>query len=194
MTEDQLRRWVLGQLPPDERREATRWVVSCADPDLGPLLDGMLREAEEARRDGALAGLGRAWDELVARWRGLLDEGAAGWSGGLSPTLAGAGGTSALVRVEAEGDRVTVDVSATALEVAVYLTDDTGRCDRLVPPGPVVSARRAEFVVSVGPRPTAWACAGPALPRATTPVDELNAALGTPGVERSALRWDPTEG
>lgn len=194
MTEDRLRRWVLGQLPPDERREVSRWVVRCTDPDLAPLLAGMLREDAENRADDALGALGRAWRSLVEQWRALLDAGEAGWSGGLSPTLASAGDPTPVVRVTTVGTRVTVEVSDTALEVAVYLTDDAGRCDRLIPPGPVVAAGASEFVVSVGARPTVWAFTAPALPRVSDPVDELNEVLRASDATRSAVRWDPAEG
>ncbi len=194
LTEDLLRRWVLGRLPPQERREVTRWVVTCTDPNLGPLLDGMLRESEEARADAALASLGRAWAELVDRWRSMLELGAAGWSGVQSPILADAGVLAPAVHVTPVGHRVLVEGRDSVVEVAVYLTDDTGRCERLVAPGPWRAPGFQDFGVTVGARPTVWAFTAAALPRAPDPVEELNAALRTPGAVANAVRWDPTEG
>ena len=69
MTEETLRRWVRGQLPPAERREVSRWMLRCTDPELPELLQALTREARDEARDADLIAQGRG--ALVRAWRAL---------------------------------------------------------------------------------------------------------------------------
>lgn len=189
MTEDRLRRWVLGQLAPDERREVTRWVVQCTDPDLGPLLAGLLRDAEERRADDDLRRAGTLWSSLVDKWNALLDLGAAGWSAGPGLTLARATGPATpWAEAVPNGEQLTVRLAPTSLDVLVVVTDDTGRVIELHAPGPT-QGEALHLVVGSVPRPTVWAVRGAQLPRGSDPLGSLVSALERADVERVVVRW-----
>ncbi|MFT5685952.1 MAG: hypothetical protein ACI8RZ_006907, partial [Myxococcota bacterium] len=163
----------------------------CTDPDLGPLLHGMLQEARDEVADQRLAGLGGAWSALVDAWTAMLEGGRAALVAGLSPPIVlasdGTPETPPLMLVSVEDTiraRLTIPAGK---EAALYLTDDTGAITRLLPPGPYTPADHA-LPISSGERATLWAVWGDALPRHPQPLDELQAALTDATVTAQAIR------
>ena len=182
MTEEKLRQWVAGGLSPAERREVTRWVVRCTDPDLPVLLHGMLRESRETAADQALRGVDALWGRLVDAWTTLVEAGRAEWTVPDAPLVL-ASVDEPWVRLE-DGPRVVVQQADG--EVALYLMDDRPSVQRLHGPGPAPAA--ALPLPTTGGRTTLWAVRGAVLPRRPDVREELVAALDVG--EGVALRWD----
>jgi len=70
MNEQTLRAWVRGELSAPERRDVTRWIIRCSDPQLPAVLEGLAVEARESSAE-------RAWSELTEAFYRLLDQGRA---------------------------------------------------------------------------------------------------------------------
>lgn len=193
MTEELLRRWVRDELPPDERRKVTRWMVCCTSPDLGPLLQGMVQELRDERADRALTARGGAWSRLVDAWHGLLDAGRAALfdaDGALSlASLAEDEPAPREVEIGAHRGGPALWVRVEAREVAAYLTDDQGTVQRLLLPGETESVAWPVALPQAGERPTVWAVWGERLPRHGDALTELDAALSDPSVGHAAARW-----
>ncbi|MFT4628328.1 MAG: hypothetical protein ACI8PZ_007023 [Myxococcota bacterium] len=188
MTEDRLRLWALGALSGDERREVTRWVVQCTDPQLPVLLRGFVREAAEAEADRSLRGHGTAWARLVEGWHQLLDAASAGWAdvdAGLVLASAPEEGPWAEL---VPGPAVRLSTSE---EVAVYLVDDRPSVVRVYGSGPGPGPNAPIPLPTPARRPTAWVARGVRLPRDADVLTELLAALDTAEVQ--AFRWEPAE-
>lgn len=194
MNEELLRRWVRGELPAGERRVVTRWIVRCTAPELGPLLVGMAREAQQERVDAVVAARGPRWARLVERWNTLLDAGRASVSAGddalVLASVDGAAPGTPLGLEDVDGAR-----HATLLagddpdeEAALFLTDDDGATTRLAGPAPATAAMRAPLPSERGPRATVWAVRGPALPRDGDAGDALGEVLARPDVAAWAVR------
>lgn len=196
MNEDRLRQWVRGQLSPTDRREVTRWVVLCTDPDLGPLLEGLTREFHEEQAQTRLRGFGAQWQALVDCWTALLDAGSAGLLGpGARPALASADRQAPWLTLAgaSTGVRVTVGHSVGSF-VALVLTDDQPQARLLRAPAPVATD---PFTVDAphpqAARPTLWGLRGAQLPQTADPLQLLLLALDDPHVEAVSIRWDPRD-
>lgn len=167
MNEANLRRWVRGELGPAERREVSRWIVRCTDPNLGPLLHGLAIEAAEARADAALAARGGLWSRLLASWSALLDAGLAELTVGAEPSLILAelpaeATEPALRLVERGGALVAVLSLPVAIAddpVAFFLSDDVGQVQVLTGTSGE-RERHAPLPDALGPRTTIWAVIG----------------------------------
>ncbi len=155
MTEDRLRAWVRGELSGEERREVTRWLVRCTDPRLPALLQGMLREQRDEAADAQLAARGPVWSRLTEAWQRLVEAGEA-----IvvlpEPTLVLASADADPLRLEErDGELVAVgDID----EGAIFLTDDTGRSELLVGPGP--GPLEAAIPAARASRATIWLTRG----------------------------------
>lgn len=190
MTEETLRRWVRGQLPPAERREVSRWMLRCTDPELPELLQALTREARDEAQDADLIAAGR--EALVRAWRALLAAGQAGLSVGEAPALVlagvGPGAPPPLLSLRVEGDRLRLDLHLPeAAEVALWASRDLGPPQALLSPRPLASGPHANRVSidASADRLTLWLLRGAGLP------ETLEEALEAPGVEVTALRWLP---
>jgi len=197
MTEEMLKRWTRGELRGEERREVTRWVVRCTDPQLPVLLQGMIREARYEAADQGLASRGGLWSRLVEAWGTMLEAGRAGLTTGLGPSLV----------LASDDEEVPAEVLSVRLmpapevqlrlsestEAAIYLSSDEGDCVRLWGPAPAQADVAAPIPDLAGGRTTLWAVWGEGLPRRAEALEELLAALSEPGVTREALRLEPGE-
>ncbi len=157
MTEERLRAWVRGELAGEERREVTRWLVRCTDPRIPSLLQGMLREQRDEAADARLGSRGPLWSTLTDAWRRLIEAGEA-LTTGPEPALVPAG-VEALEPLRLEERQGELLVVADTDGGALFLTDDTGRVDRLAGPG--AGELIARVPEELGPRPTVWLTAGP---------------------------------
>lgn len=194
MTEATLRAWTRGELPPAERRAVSRWIVSCTDPRLGPLLHGLAIEAAEERADAALAARGGLWSRLAGAWQALLDAGLAQLTAGAEPPL-----LLAALSDEADGPTLRLEErdgapvivlrrpsGLTSAPVALYLTDDAGGVHVLATTGDGPELH-AELPTPTGPRATIWAVIGRGS-AAPEPALALAAALDDGAVTMLALR------
>lgn len=190
MNEDLLRRWVRRELPPNERRAVSRWVVECADPALAPLLSGMLQEQRDAIADRALASRPGVWQAVVDAWRRLLDAGRAELSSGMGPlVLASAGGPAVpeLVLHEKEGQLEAVFRPALSPTVAaMFVTHDDGVVLRLAGPESGAELRAA---VAPGQRTTVWGLHGPGLTITVDAAQDLARLLQDPKIVAVAVRY-----
>lgn len=188
MNETDLRRWVRGELPPEERRAVSRWIVLCTDPRLGPLLQGLAIEAAEERADAALAARGGVWARLSEAWRALLDEGLAYLTTGAAPAVILAEAMEdrpppELRLIEGDGALVVALRTSAGSDprlVTLYLSDDEGQISALPTrvDGPMALAT---LPMTLGPRPTIWAVLG-AVPADLEPAAALTRAVeGAPG-------------
>lgn len=184
MNETDLRRWVRGELPPEERRAVSRWIVLCTDPRLGPFLQGLAIEASEERADAALVARGGVWGRLNRAWRELLDAGLAQLSAGATPAVILAEGTEEapgpdLRLSERDGGLVVslrTPVSPDPALATLFLSDDDGQIQAL----PTRREGREIFAAlpaNLGPRPTIWAALS-AVPDGLEPAAALARARG----------------
>ncbi len=195
MNEATLRRWVRGELAPGERREVSRWIVRCTDPNLGPLLHGLAIEATEERADAALSARGGPWRRLVASWRALVDAGLAELSTGAEPSLILADlgvedAGPALRLVERDGAlfaALRLREELAEAPVTLFLSDDDGRVEVLTS-AEVGDERLAPLPDPLGPRATIWAVLDPVAVGDGDPALLLAAALERPERRAIALR------
>lgn len=185
VTEDELRRWIRGELPPDARRVVSRWLVRNPHPDVARVLRGLLRDEQEARLDEVLAARDQRCARRVRAWTALFDTNNADWDAGERHLLAAAVEDPELKLLTRVGDDVVV-TGALGAEVAVYLSDDDGDVQVLHAPGPATSLR-IHVPPRHGRRPTVWAVWGDPLPRHPEPAMALELAYGS---SVRAIRWD----
>ncbi len=200
VTEDQLRRWIRGELSRAEGRQVARFVVRCRDPRLPGLLQGMAEELKEERADARLSARGPAWAGLVDAWTRLLDSAAAAWrpaTGGL--VLAGAEDDGAYAIGFRTDPHLLVEITPPDPGdlLLVVATDDTGRASRLHGPGGAAPLLAAPDPLP--PRWTVWAVWGPAaewaaLADTSDPLDLLQRCIASEALTVRAARPYDAEG
>jgi hypothetical protein len=183
MNEATLRAWVRKELPPEERREVTRWMIRCTDPALPLILHGMVRELEESPVDAALAAMGRVWSQIVEGWNQLVDLGFASWSdqaqGQIVVASADPSAPGSALSVTEAGGAWLVEVSGEiGATVQIYLTDAAGLAQTAVEgtigeDGWLRETIELPDTVAV----TLWAAIGETLREASSAADALADAL-----------------
>jgi len=195
ITEDSLRRYIRGQLSPQERRGVTRWIVGCTDPELPILLQGLIREHDEEQADERLRNLHPSASIWIDTWAKLLERGKATWRE-----------VSDVPHVPAHGFLKTTEspdvhfhfrgISDSAEPVVivdlfldqsslvlVLATTDQGKKHLLVEPGLLPSGTHADItrwqVAGEDGRVTFWL--------AHLPDDQQGVEMGTPGALQQVL-------
>ena len=85
----QIRRWVRGTLPPDERRMVGRWMLRSSDTALPNIVQGLIREHQEELADAALRARAPERGFVLELWARLLDLGRATMEALRPPEMAG---------------------------------------------------------------------------------------------------------
>jgi hypothetical protein len=199
MTEDIIRRWMRGDLRGAERRDVTRWVVRCTDPDLAVLLHGLSLEITDEARDAALNARGPFWARLSDAWRSLLDAGRAQATLGLDAGLVLARATDDAKAATLTLLRDSTGVVATfrpdparasSRTVVMVVTDDGGTVQRLAVQGDGI-AWVARLPEPLGDRTTVWAALSPPSLRQDDPTAEFEAMIAAAGADVWASRILP---
>lgn len=86
---EQIRRWVRGTLPPDERRTVGRWMLRSSDAALPSIVQGLIREHQEELADAALRARAPERGFVLELWAWLLDSGRATMEALRPPEMAG---------------------------------------------------------------------------------------------------------
>jgi len=176
MDEMTLRRWALGTLPSQERRDVSRWLVRCTDPALPALLHGILQDARDEQADAVLRRRGPLWTRLADAWQQLIDDSTAFLSSGQAAiALAEAGGPPP-PPLQLAADRLHVSVPS-GVRFALYVTDDNGRAETLCGPEESTGDRVVGVPRGLGARATFWLVWGAQLP-VGEPLDVVGSARG----------------
>ena len=192
MNEQTITRWARQQLSSQERRELFTWMVTCTDPDLPVLVQGILRHERETQADTALQALGREWSRLTEAWQRLLDGGSAGWvEPGPALSFASIDDEDeewAHLDHHADGTLRAVTSLPWGTPVRAWLTSDDGDVRELMAEddrGVVVFS----LPISGAPRPTVWLVRSPPALPGTSAIQDLTVALGSQPKDICALRW-----
>lgn len=76
---DTLRRWLKRELPAEESREVSKWVIRATDPSVGVALHALSREIEEEAKESHQLDDHPETRPAIALWTRLLDLGKAHW-------------------------------------------------------------------------------------------------------------------
>lgn len=196
---DELRRWVRGELAPEDRRRVGAWLIRSRDPRVPDLLHAIAHEWDEERADVRLLAGFPSMSFAVDLWRRLWSGGTATYHplvpAGAAPLL-GARLATDTFRFVDRGRQVVVEVDlAGAWDAVVFATTDAGDEHRV---GAVAGFGGTWLVTTwnVDPhegRVTFWLCRaspGTAAVRSATVLSDI---AGDPAVEVVAARWEPPE-
>ena len=197
MNERSLVQWVRGELPSDERRQVTEWMIRCRDPQLPLLLDGIMQAERDAERDQNLLGLGPAWTQLVQGWQSLVEQGRAVLLDAPAGDFAMASAQEqlpVLQLVEREEERLAILVAPTPGHFSLIISSDSGHVELLEQASLQAQEQLQVTMGAVGQRSTIWALSGAAGPK-LSPIEQLSDALSASEATSvlSAVRLDPRE-
>lgn len=192
MNEALLQRWLRGDLPAQQRREVSRWIVRCTSPELAPLLHGMLQHQRDEAADAATLTRFPSLSSIVTLWHRLLTQGKATLhSGEEALVLAALELEVQPVRIALErlDDRVVARIELTKpgdQTLLLLRSSDDGAIERIArisPPLPTLV--RVELGPAATPRLTLWVALSKDPPTRDDPQEEL---LAQPD-GLMALRW-----
>ncbi|MFT5582785.1 MAG: hypothetical protein ACI9VR_000361 [Cognaticolwellia sp.] len=198
MTEQTLTQWVRGQLPSDERRQVTEWMIRCQDPKLPMLLDGIMQAERDALPDQSLLDLGPAWTQLVVGWQRLLEQGRAvllDAPAGDFVMASTQGEPATVLQLTQRADSPFATLTAPSVgHYRLMYSSDAGQV-RLLADALLNQDQSLEYAMDhVEGRSTLWALRG--APQAgMSPLEQLHEVLSTPQAATvlAALRLDPRE-